>query len=141
MKLDDETHAEVERLSELGNAALDDFDNPRLAIRHWNEALALLPDPKSDWEAATWLHASIGEGYFALGEFDEAEQSFRDAYACPGGIENPLIPLRIGQCAFELERPQDAREFLLRAYMLEGDDIFEDEDEKYFSFLRSEVEL
>lgn len=30
---------------------------------------------------------------------------------------------------------------MLRAYMLEGEEIFENEDEKYFHFLKENVEL
>ena len=43
--------------------------------------------------------------------------------------------LRLGQCAYELGK-QEAAEYLMRAYMLAGEEIFEDEDEKYFNLIR-----
>ncbi len=44
--------------------------------------------------------------------------------------------MRLGQSAFEIGKMEEAREYLLRAYMLEGDDIFSDEDEKYLDCIR-----
>lgn len=49
--------------------------------------------------------------------------------------------LRLGQSAFELGKKERATENLLRAYMLEGKEIFEEDDKKYFEFLKSKVDL
>ena len=48
-----------------------------------------------------------------------------------GGTGNPFVWLRLGQSAFELGNAKQATDALLSAYMLEGDEIFEDEDPKY----------
>ena len=36
---------------------------------------------------------------------------------------------------------KDAKEFLLRAYMLVGDDIFWDEDEKYYNVIKEMIKI
>ena len=39
--------------------------------------------------------------------------------------------MRLGQSALEIGKIEEAREYLLRTYMLEGEDFFLDEDKKY----------
>jgi hypothetical protein len=54
---------------------------------------------------------------------------------------NGFVHLRLGEDLFELKQKEKALDHLLRAYMLEGKEIFDGEDEKYFEFLRQNVEL
>ena len=77
------------------------------------------------------------------GKYEEAFNSFEEAKnnLSGDGISNPFILLRLGQCAFELGKKDLATENLLRAYMLEGKEIFEEDDKKYFEFLKSNVDL
>lgn len=106
-------------------------------ITKYNEALDLVPSPKEDWEASTWTYTALGDAYFLKSHFKEASNFFYDALNCPGGIENPFINLRLGQSLFELNQLDKSKEFLLRAYMLEGTEIFDDEDPKYFEIIRN----
>ena len=54
--------------------------------------------------------------------------------------------LRLGECCLEIGDEKNAIEYLLRAYMMEGKEIFEpdengeDDGLKYFDFLRTHVE-
>ncbi len=63
-----------------------------------------------------------------------------------GGYGNPFIMLRLGECCLELGDEKNATEYLLRAYMMDGREIFEadgngeDDGQKYFDFLRTHVE-
>lgn len=59
---------------------------------------------------------------------------------CPDGISNSFILLRQGEIMYELNEKVRAVEFLLRAYMLEGKEIFDGEDNKYLKFLKENVE-
>lgn len=114
---------QVDDLSEEGN---DLFDQSRFsaATEKWSAALELLPEPKTDWEAYTWLSASIGDANYQLGKLDEARISFFDALNGPEGQSNPFIHYRLGQCEIKLENQDKGVEHLLRAYMLDGDSIF-----------------
>ena len=61
-----------------------------------------------------------------------------DALNCPDGAANPFVLLRLGEALFELGDKDSAREYLLRAYMLAGDDLFADGlDSRYLEFLRA----
>lgn len=54
----------------------------------------------------------------------------------PDGLGNPFIHLRLGQCALELGDEDQAKDELIRAYMGDGPGIFEEEEPKYFEFLK-----
>lgn len=102
------------------------------AVAVWQQALSAA-DPGDD-ELLFWLHASIGDAQFQLGDFAAAYASEQGALKV-GGTGNPFVWLRLGQAAFELGNVKQASDALLSAYMLDGDEIFEDEDPKYRSSL------
>jgi tetratricopeptide (TPR) repeat protein len=113
----------LDSLSEQGNNLCDasKFDD---AIQKWRAAMELLPEPCVDWEAYTWLSASIGDAQYQLGQIDAAQQSFYDALNGPDGPENPFIHYRLGQCLIKLGEENHGIQCLLEAYMLDGEDIF-----------------
>jgi tetratricopeptide (TPR) repeat protein len=109
------------------------------AITLWEQALNLIPNPKQEYEAANWLYSSIRDGYFMLNNFEESAAYFTKAKF--GGYDNPFIMLRLGQSFYATNKLEEALEYLLRAYMLEGKEIFKGEDKKYFAHLKSKVKL
>lgn len=133
-------YEQIEALSEAGNelADADDFDG---AIAKFSEALQLLPAPAQDWEASTWLYASMGDMYYFKADYQAAANHFYDALNGPDAQANGFVHLRLGESLFELNQLDQAVEYLLRAYMLEGADIFAEEDSRYFDFLKKRVEL
>jgi tetratricopeptide (TPR) repeat protein len=134
-ELDDKTYTEIQRLSKLGNELADE-EKYSEAIEKYSQAYALLPEPKKDWEASTWLLASIGDMHFELKNYKKTVSAMYDALNCPAGIENPFIYLRLGESLLEINDLKNARENLLRAYMLEGEEIFENEDAKYLNSIK-----
>ncbi|TDX83833.1 hypothetical protein EDE05_106242 [Neorhizobium sp. R1-B] len=134
-ELPDEIYDRVSDLSERGNDFLD-ADQYDEAITVWRSALALLPEPRQKWEAAVWLNASIGDAQQQKGETEEALASFRQAAASADGYANGFVQLGIGTCLYDLGRQKESTDPLLRAYMAEGEDIFEESDPKYLDHLR-----
>jgi tetratricopeptide (TPR) repeat protein len=129
-ELDDKTYESVKTLSEQADALVEN-DELETAIATYEQALGLIPEPKTNWEASTWLYASIGDTYFFLEDFEKAASNMYNALNCPDGHTNAFIYLRLGESQLELGERKKARENLLRAYMLEGAEIFEEEDPKY----------
>lgn len=111
------------------------------AINNFNRALRLIPTPIYDYNESLGLLAGIADALFFAGKFDQAETYFLDSLKCPDAVANPFINLRIGQCLFENDKAEMATEYLLRAYMLDGHDVFQGQDEKYFIHLQSTVDL
>lgn len=121
--LPDALHQRIEVLSEQGNQHFD-AGRQAAAISAWQAALELLPPRAVQWEAWTWLQTAIGDAYFQLGNFAAARAALLDALNGPGAQENPFVHYRLGQASSRLGQEADAREHLLRAYMLDGEDIF-----------------
>ena len=136
MELDSTVSDKIDGLSEQGNLLLDEQGDWRGAIDVWRTALNLVPEPKTEWEAATWLNASIAEAFFAGGQKEDALVYFMDALNCPDGHMNPFILFRIGQLLVDNHEEARGIEYLLRAYMLDGDDIFQSDGGTYLDLLR-----
>ena len=49
--------------------------------------------------------------------------------------------LRLGECYLEQGDKEKAKDYLLKAYLLEPDGIFYGEEDKYFDFLKANVDL
>ena len=125
----------VTELSEQGNDLLDRGDT-KAAISAWRSALQLLPEPRRQWDAAVWLHASIGDAQRDDGDFNGALDSFRQAAASGDGYANSFVQLGIGICLYDLGRCEENTDPLLRAYMGGGEEIFEESDPMYLDHPR-----
>lgn len=135
-EIDESTYQAIVDLCEKGDVFVDD-ENYDKAIQVFKEAAKLIPKPVQKWEAATWILTSIGETYFFMEDYGSALKYLTDVMHCPDAIGNPLIHMRLGQVHFELGNEDSAKDELARAYMGEGEEIFEDEDPKYLNFLKS----
>lgn len=138
-ELSDEIHDEIGRLCAEGDdlAEEDDF---AAAIRKYDQAWQLLPDPKHEWEAATWVLTAIGDAYFLARDYPAAKEALTSAMHAPDAIGNPFIHLRLGQSQLEVGNTDRAADELIRAYMGAGPDIFAEEDRKYLEFLATRAQ-
>lgn len=107
------------------------------ALREYHAAWQLLPEPKEDWEAATWILSAIGDAHFQSRDFAHAVSALSNALRCPDALGNPFIHLRLGESQFEVGNMERAKDELTRAYMGGGRELFQSEDAKYIQFLES----
>lgn len=56
-------------------------------------------------------------------------------------LDNPVVHLKKGICHFELNQLNQAADSFTRAYMLEGAEIFKNEDAKYLEFLKTKIQI
>lgn len=136
VELPEDIHGNVEMLSQKGSY-LAEAGKYKDAETQFIEALNLLPQPIERWEACTWLLTAIGDVNFMQGAYKQAKDALSDAMHCPGAIGNPFIHLRLGQSQFELGNMDRALDELARAYMGAGKEIFENDDPKYFNYLKT----
>ena len=134
--LSDDLHEQITALSQEGDNLVNDNDYIG-GLRKYHRAWALLPEPKEDWHAATWLLSAIGDAHFFARDFKNAIAALSNALRCPNGLGNPFVHLRLGESYFELGDVRAAQDELARAYMGSGLDIFKNEDPKYIAFLQS----
>ena len=138
MQLNKSYTEDIERICRAADDFLEE-GNIKDAYRKYKEALDIIPNPKTSYETATWIFVSIGDLFFKNKQYDMARDYFFEAKNCPNGVSNPYVLFRLGQSLVETQDNNQAREFLLRAYMLVGDDIFWDEDEKYYNVIKDLV--
>jgi tetratricopeptide (TPR) repeat protein len=126
MELPGNLYEQVETLSAEGS---DFFDTAKFsqALAKWAQALDLLPEPRPDWDAYTWLSTSIGDAHYQLTQFDVARQFLFDALNGPDAQSNPFIHYRLGQCEVKIGNQDSGKSHLLQAYMLDGEKIFHGE--------------
>jgi len=138
LELSPEVHARIVEISAQGDALAKAW-NWEDAISKYNDAWEIIPEPKINWEASTWVLAAIADACFLAGYFQSGLDALRYAMACPGGVGNPFLHLRLGQCALEKNHMDEAAEHLARAYMSGGREILETDDAKYFEFLKTRI--
>jgi len=65
-ELPDDVHESIKRFCAEGDSLAEAARYPD-AITRYDQALALLPTPHQDWEAATWIYAALGDTHFLAG--------------------------------------------------------------------------
>ena len=138
-ELDDTVHERIQALCAEADALAKTAKYSAALKKYW-AAWNLLPEPSTDWKAATWILAAIGDANYLGGDFVAGRDNLSMAMHCPEAIGNPFLHLRLGQCQFELGNLDRAADELARAYMGAGKEIFEGAD-KYFEFLKTRFKL
>ena len=136
----------MEELSdELYDSIMDDMEKGdnlceqehfKTALTHYQKGLDKVPEQKTNWEIALHLYTALGDCHFNLGDYELSNDSYNQALKCPGALDNGYIWLGLGQSYFELENQDKAKDSLMSAYMLEGEEIFDDQDKKYFELIK-----
>jgi tetratricopeptide (TPR) repeat protein len=111
------------------------------AISEYNKAFDLVPEPKNNWNASTWILAAIADSCFLAGYNTSAKKALEYAMLCPGAVGNPFLHLRYGQVLIDAEEYDQATDKLMRAYMGGGIEIFASEDSRFLDFLKSRTDL
>lgn len=138
-ELDDKTHAQIQELCAAGDRFADQSDFSSALENYWN-AFDLVPEPKTAWDASTWILTAIGDSNFLGNDFRAGVDNLSNAMHCPGAIGNPFIHMRLGQCQFEVGNMDRAADELIRAYAVNGEEIFSGEDPKYLEFLKTRID-
>jgi tetratricopeptide (TPR) repeat protein len=136
-KLPEELRQMIDKLCQKGDqfAQIDQLDD---ALDQYESAWALLPDPKNQWPAATWILMAAGDAYYERRDFAAASETLRDALNFPDGETNPFIWLRLGQSLFELGDLNEAANSFEAACRMGGEELFADEDPKFLDFLKTQ---
>lgn len=142
-----EIKVKLDELAKIGNQ-LEEKERYEEAIQVWEEGLNLIPAPQQFYSETIWFLAAIGDVYFQKRLYTKAHECFDKARGnlSGEGYRNPFIMFRLGECCLEIGDEKNAIEYLLRAYMMEGKEIFEpgedgnDDGKKYFDYLRTHIE-
>jgi len=111
------------------------------AVAEYQKAWELIPEPRTAWNASTWVLGAVADACFLGGYKTSAREALEYAMACPGGIGNPFLHMRLGQVLFDAGDLDSSADELIRAYMVAGSDIFRNEDERYLTFRGTRAQL
>jgi tetratricopeptide (TPR) repeat protein len=138
MELDAKLALEVKEICDEGDVLVEMGELDQ-AFLNFSEAFSLIPEPRHEYRETAGILAGLGDVYFHSKSFSQGREVLSDAMHCIGAIGSPFLHLRLGQCQLELGSDDRAADELVRAYMGAGKEIFESEDPKYFSFLKSRI--
>ena len=140
LELDTATHEAIKTLCAEGDR-LAHAKSYEAAVAEYNKAWMLVPEPKSNWQASTWILAAIADACFLSGYKTSARKALEYAMTCPGAIGNPFLHLRLGQVLLDIGEEAGAADELMRAYMGGGAEIFSSEESRYLDFLGTKAKL
>jgi tetratricopeptide (TPR) repeat protein len=137
-KLPSDLRQMIDTLCQKGDqfAQIDQWDD---ALDQYEAAWDLLPNPKNQWPAATWILMAAGDVHYERQDFPAAIETLREAICLPDGETNPFIWLRLGQSCFETGDLNSAADCLEKAFRMSGEELFADEDPKYANFLKTQL--
>lgn len=131
MELDDALYEQITKHSDIGEHYFED-GKYRKALEEYKKAFDLIPEPKTDWEASVWTLAAIGDSHYMLREFVSARGIFEQMLNEYKEM-NPFVLVRYGECLYETGDIEGARKYLVAAYELEGEDVFD--NDKYLKVI------
>ncbi|MHC5310895.1 tetratricopeptide repeat protein [Myroides sp. LJL116] len=137
-ELTQEQEDRIESLLEQGDICAEN-QKYKEATDKYLAALELVPSPKEEYDIALDLYVALGDGFFNLRDFINANYYYNLALKAPGALDNGYVWLGLGQSYYELEDKVKAKQALLSAYMLEGIEIFEEESSKYIDLISQEI--
>ena len=107
------------------------------AVKQYEKAMDLVPEPRKEQPAALSLMQSIAEAYYLAKKYPEALRYFQESQAYIGGKDMLTTNLRLGQLYFELGEKDKARQELQYVLDQQGEGFFNAEgDGKYLAFLK-----
>ena len=130
----------ADRLMDSADAHFELYEMEE-AIDLYNKAYRVLQTRRELEEKAVWALAALGDCHFILGDLHEALRTYIRAFNLPTGYASAYVLLRAGQVYLEMGNTAQARHYLLQAYLIEGDSLFANEDEKYFTLIKNEALL
>lgn len=105
------------------------------AIAYYEEAMNRLPEPKEDWTLFDTIAICIGDSYYEMGEYIVADRFYTMSLTRGSGIENPYVWYVKGSNLIKLGNKEEGVDALMRAYMLDGTDVFDTDDGEFLSYI------
>lgn len=110
-----ELEQEIIKTVEAGNV-LDETQQHEQSLIYYDQAWGMLPEPKTDWEVASWIASCHANAHMDLGQYALAKPWAEISLQTRGSDidSGPLIEL--GIVCMRLEQHDEAYSYLHRAY-------------------------
>ena len=129
---------EIVSVIELGNS-LNTGGDHAAALREYEKAWVLMPEPKLEWEMiGSWLAGSFYTAYFNLSDFKNAKY-WAELQLKAENSEIDTAPLiDLGMACFELGDNEESYRYLDKAYQYGKARAFKERPKKYLDFYLAE---
>ncbi len=134
--LPEKIFSRIKRHTEQGDQMMQ-AENFNQAVKEYQKAWNLLPEPRQLWQISTWIKVAQSEALITMENYTAAKEKILEGIICPGAVDNPLVHLLLGIACYETGDMDCAGKELQIAYELQGEDIFADEDEKYRQLIKT----
>ncbi|ROL67785.1 hypothetical protein BLX41_21025 [Pseudomonas protegens] len=132
-KLEELIVSTVEKGNELhDNKSYED------ALKEYCKAWALLPEPKLEWEIASWIAACMYSAYFDMATFAKAKEWAEIALKTRGSDIDTAPLIDLGMVCFELKSLDESYNYFDSAYNYGKARSFKDRPKKYLDFYLAE---
>lgn len=108
------------------------------ALKEYFIAWELLPEPKLDWEIASWIAACIYSAYFDIAAFTKAKEWAEVALRTRGSDIDTAPLIDLGMVCFELESFDESYNYFDAAYNYGKARPFKGKPKKYLEFYLAE---
>lgn len=105
------------------------------AIDCYDKALDLVPIPKDDWQITTNIFVVLGDVYYKLENYGISDYYYNKALESNFGIDNAYVWYVLGRNYLKMCDKEKSIDSFLRAYMLDGKNIFKVDNFIYFSLI------
>ncbi|MGC5700721.1 hypothetical protein J4P02_11045 [Pseudomonas sp. NFXW11] len=133
-----ELEEKIVSIIELGNSLNTDRDHAS-ALREYEKAWALMPEPKLQWEMiGSWLAGSFYTAYFGLSDFENAKYWAELQLEAEGSDVDTAPLIDLGMVYFELGDNEASYRCLDKAYQYGKERAFKQRPKKYLDFYLAE---
>lgn len=119
------------------------------AIHIWKRAIEMIPEPKQHYSETANFYEGIAYNYQIMCMYPQSLNFMERVFSVLGenANQNPFTMLNMGEIYYELGKIELSVKYLNRAYILEGDEIFDFDvygkinHGKYLDFLKTKINL
>jgi len=137
-ELSDELYSSIIADLERGDEKAEESLNST-ALKYYLSALEKIPSPKTDWKISLHIYVALGDLFINMEQYENAVFHYELALHCPDGTSSGYVWLGLGQAYYELDDMEKAKDALMSAFMLEGEEIFQDYDSKYYNLIEVDI--
>jgi tetratricopeptide (TPR) repeat protein len=128
---DDAIMAEIDKAYQNKNAGRWEE-----AEKHYLHSWKLFPEPKYGWGMSQMMLYFLAEFYLEWKKYDLAKKWAQEVFKCEPNPGDGTPYLFLGKIHYEEGQLDEARKHFEKAHEVSGRRVFQDEDPKYFKFLK-----
>lgn len=138
MELEKDIYDKIMKLYKQGERNEEKCEYEK-AFNKYEKAFHMIPENIEEYDISSLILVSMGDIRLLQENYSDAKNYYFDAMNCTDGISNPYILFNLGKCFYLQNNFERAQEYFIRTYMMDGRNLFCDDNKKYFQFIEELV--